>query len=170
MSTEQSQLIRLYHSLQEQLHAVLGEKTEAPPSLQQIIEELREKQAEWSELTREEIGAVSGYLQRDLEAAGSFLAESGEDLGRWFHMEEALIEDRLKDLFELMGDPTRVALEQLDAEARSTQLYHQGEVIGMGKLECTECGEALQFNETAVIPTCPKCGATTFRRAAEAED
>lgn len=164
MSNETSPLIRLYHTLQEQLHHALDEGREQLPTLQQLIEETLEKGSELGELTREEIDAVSNYLQRDLEAAGSYLAETGEDLGRWFHMEEALIEDRIRELFAKMADPTRIALEKLDAEARAAQPYHQGEVIGMGKLECIECGETLQFSETSVIPDCPKCGATEFRR------
>ncbi len=164
MSTEQSPLVRFYHALQEQLHTVIDEGKESLPTLQQLVEESKEKGSELSELTREEIDAVSRYLQRDLEAAGSFLAETGEDLGRWFHMEETLVEDRLKELLGKMADPTRIALDKLSAEARAAQPYHQGEVIGMGKLECGTCGETLQFDETAVIPACPKCGATEFRR------
>ena len=62
-----------------------------------------------------------------------------------------------------LGQPNSVL-----AAYGAAQLYHQGEVIGMGKLQCTECNHTLQFNETAVIPACPQCGATTFRRV-EAE-
>ena len=163
MSTDhESPLVRLYHSLQEQLHNTIEEGKKH--SLQQLVDDAKEKSSELTELTREDIETVGRYLHRDLEAAGNYLAETGEDLGRWFHMEETLIEDRIKDLFAQLADPTRIALDQLNAEARAAQIYHQGEVIGMGKLECTECGETLQFDETAVIPACPKCGATTFKR------
>ena len=165
MSTHnESPLVRLYHTMQEQLHHTLDEGKEHLPTLKQLIEDAKEKSAELNELTREEMEAVGGYLKRDLESAGSYLAESGEDLGRWFHMEVTLIEDRLKELFHKMADPTRIALDRLDAEARATQLYHEGEVIGMGKLECTECQHTLQFSETSIIPACPTCGATHFRR------
>lgn len=166
MSTEkESALVRLYHTLQEQLHHTLDEARDHLPTLKQLLEDAREKSAELGELTREEIEEVSGYLQRDLESAANYLSESGEDLGRWLHMEEALIEDRLKELFAKMADPTRIALDKLDAEARATQPYHQGEVVGMGKLQCTQCKHTLQFNETSVIPACPECGASTFRRS-----
>lgn len=79
-------------------------------------------------------------------------------------MEETLIEDRLKELLTKMADPTRIALQQLDAEARAAQRYHQGEVTGVGQLECCQCGQTLQFTETSVIPACPDCGGTAFQR------
>lgn len=167
MSTHNdSPLIRLYHTLQDQLHHALDEGREQLPTLRQLIVETKEKSAELGELTREEIEAVGNYLERDLEAAGNYLAETGDDLGRWFQMEEALIEDRLKELFRKMADPTRIALQQLDADARAAQRYQQGEVVGMGTLECTQCGEPIHFQEISVIPDCPACGNSTFRRAA----
>ena len=165
---KESTLIHLYHTLRDSLHDTLQEGREHLPTVPKLIDEAREKLSEIDEKGREEAEEIGRYLQRDLEAAGNYLSETGEDLGRWFHMEETLVEDRLRDLLGQISDPTRIALERLDAEARAAQLYHQGEVIGMGKLQCTECNHTLQFNETAVIPACPQCGATTFRRV-EAE-
>ncbi|HIJ21494.1 MAG: zinc ribbon-containing protein [Gammaproteobacteria bacterium] len=164
MSNEkESTLIRLYHTLRDQLQEIAEEGREQLPSLQELIAETREKSAELSELTREEVDEVSRYLHRDLEATGNYLAETGEDLGRWFHMEEALVEDRLKELFTQLADPTRIALERLDADARASQNYLSGEVIGMGQLKCSACEHTLQFNQTSIIPRCPECNGTLFK-------
>jgi ATP-dependent exoDNAse (exonuclease V) beta subunit len=135
-SNHTSPLIRLYHTLQEQLHHAIDEGREHLPTLQQLVEEAKERSSTLSELTREEVEMVGDYLHRDLEMAGSYLAETGEDLGRWLQMEEALVEDRLKELLAKMADPTRIALQQLDAEARAAQRYHSGEVVQIGTLEC----------------------------------
>ncbi len=168
MSTDSpSPLVRYYHHLREQLFSATQDGKEQLPALTQLVADAKERSTELSELTREEIDAVAGYLQRDLEAAGSFLAETGDDLSRWFHMEETLIEDRLKSLFTQLADPTRIALDRLNAEARASQILRQGEVLGMGKIICTLCGHSQQFNEAGIIQACPECGATTFRRPDE---
>ncbi|MBT3197812.1 MAG: zinc ribbon-containing protein [Gammaproteobacteria bacterium] len=163
-SEKESTLIHIYHTLRDHLQDSLTEGREQIRPLQQLVDESKEKLSELDEKSREEGEQIGRYLQRDLEAAGNYLTETGEDLGRWFHMEETLIEDRLKELFAEVADPTRIALTRLDAEARAAQIYLQGEVIDMGKLECIECGETLQFSETTVIPDCPKCGGSSFRR------
>ena len=164
MSNDTSPLVRLYHTLQEQLHHALDEGREHLPTLQQLIDESKEKSAELSELTREEVEVVSNYLQRDLEAAGNYLAETGEDLERWLQMEETLVEDRIKELFRKMADPTRIALDQLNASAQADHTYQQGEIIGFGRLRCTKCDNTLEFTQASVIPVCPECGNDKYRQ------
>ncbi len=161
---KESTLIHLYHTMRDHIHDALAEGREHLPSVRELVDEARERVSELDERAREETEEIGEYLQRDLETAGNYLAETGEDLGRWLHMEETLIEDRLRDLFAQIADPTRIALTRLDAEARRAQNYHAGEVIGMGKLECVQCGKTIQFDQTSVIPECPKCHGTTFRR------
>ncbi len=161
---DSSPLIEFYHALRDRLQQRLEKHEEERSSVAHLLQELRESGSEWSELSREEVDAVAGYLQRDLESAGTFLAETGEDIERWFQLEETLLEDRLRDLFTQLADPTRVALDRLDAAARAEQIYQQGELLGMGSLVCTECGHTMNFDETVIIPACPQCGATTFHR------
>lgn len=162
-SNKESRLIQLYHTMRDHLQDAINENRDHLPSLKQLIDDAKEKISDLDELTREEVEQIGEYLERDLEAAGNYLAETGEDLGRWFHMEETLIEDRLKDLFAQISDPTRIALTRLDAAARHAQNYHSGEVVGMGKLECVQCGHTIQIDKTSVIPECPKCKGTTFK-------
>jgi len=162
-SNKESALIHLYHTMRDHLQDAINENRDQLPSLKQLINDAKEKISDLDELTREEIEQIGEYLERDLEAAGSYLAETGEDLGRWFHMEETLIEDRLKDLFAQIADPTQIALTRLSAAARHAQNYHSGEVVGMGKLECVQCGNTIQIDETSVIPECPECKGTTFK-------
>ncbi len=163
-SEKESALIHLYHSMRNHIQDAVNEGREHLPSVKQLVDDAKEKVSELDERTREEAEEIGEYLQRDLETAGNYLAETGEDLGRWFHMEETLIEDRLRDLFAQIADPTQIALRRLDAAARHAQNYHSGEIIGMGKLECLQCGHAIQFDKTSIIPECPECKGTTFRR------
>jgi Zn finger protein HypA/HybF involved in hydrogenase expression len=168
MTESNNKLVHAYEHMMERVHARFEEleKTEQEiiPHLQHSIEHAAEIAVELGELTREEARLVSGYLKRDLQDAGHYLADTGHDLREWLRFDIGLIEDRLLEIFYRAADKTR--LEILDFEetlAEATQ-YNSGEITGPGTLQCDNCGERLQFHATACIEPCPRCGATAFSR------
>ena len=107
---------------------------------------------------------MAGYLKRDLEDAGYYLADTGEDLGKWLRFDLELVESRLAEAFLSVADRTRVEMAKLNAELEYASHWHTGEITGIGTLRCTECGEELHFKHTGHIPPCPKCRGTLFDR------
>lgn len=138
---------------------------EAEPEMARLLAEAKEKSVELGELTREEADRVAEYLDRDLKAAGGWLADTGEEFKEWLGMETALISDHFLDMFIKAADQTSLELQKLKQRAESLE-YKTGEIAGPGTLVCTACGEHLHFNKPGHIPPCPKCSATTFKRVA----
>lgn len=139
---------------------------QAEPEMGRLLGEAKEKAVELGELTREEADRVADYLDRDLKAAGSWLADTGEEFKDWLGMETALISDRLLDMFVKAADQTSVELQKLKERAEATE-YKTGEIAGPGTLVCTACGEQIHFKKAGHIPPCPKCSATTYKRVKE---
>jgi rubrerythrin len=133
------------------------------PEVAHVLAEAKEKAVELGELTREEADKVAEYLDRDLKAAGSWLADTGEELKDWLGMETALIGDRLLTMFIRAADQTSIELQRLRERAAAAE-YTTGEIAGIGTLVCKSCGELLHFKKAGHIPPCPKCSATKFQR------
>lgn len=139
---------------------------EAEPEMKHLLAEAKEKAVELGELTREEADRVADYLDRDLKAAGGWLADTGEEFKDWLGMETALISDRLLDMFIKAADQTSLELQKLKERAESME-YKTGEIAGPGTLVCTTCGEHIHFKKPGHIPPCPKCAATSYKRVVE---
>lgn len=136
---------------------------DAEPRVQQALADAKDKAVELNELTREEADRVADYLDRDLKAAGGWLADTGEEFRDWLGMETALISDRLLDMFAKAADQTSVELQKLRERAANAE-YRTGELAGPGALVCQNCGETIHFKKAGRIPPCPKCTETVFKR------
>jgi rubrerythrin len=44
--------------------------------------------------------------------------------------------------------------------------FRSGEITSAGTLSCTRCGWTITNTRTSVLPPCPQCGETTFRKTA----
>lgn len=138
----------------------------ALPALRERLEQARDKMSEISELTREEIDHLSIWLERDLEDAGRYLVETGEEFKSWLRFDVSLIEDRLLEMLASVADQTSVELAQL-AERAQHPSWHTGEVTGPGTLVCEACAKQMQFHKTGRIPPCPHCHKTSFQRMSQ---
>lgn len=163
-------LVRAYERMLARIHEAF-EKTERTekeerPTFRELLHRARERMIELEELTREEADRVAQYVERDIEDAARYIAESGEDIRTWWRFDLDLIEQSLLAAFSRVADQTSLQLQQFALEARRASLYQTGEITGPGSLVCDECGAALHMHETGRIPPCPACGATVFKRAA----
>jgi hypothetical protein len=136
---------------------------EAEPRVAHVLAEAKEKAVELGELTREEADQIADYLDRDLKAAGAWMADTGEEFRDWLGMESALIGDHLLGMFIRAADQTSIELQKLRERAAGAE-YKTGEITGIGTLVCSGCGEQLHFQKAGHIPPCPKCNGTSFRR------
>ena len=90
-----NRLARAYQQMMERARSRLEEFEQAEkaafPQLSASIEHAAEKAVELGELTREEARLIGGYLRRDLEDAGYYLATTGRDLKEWMRFDLELI-------------------------------------------------------------------------------
>lgn len=161
-------LIKGYETMLERVHetADVGQRKGAP-WLREALAGAREKAVELEELTREEAERISRYVERDIQDAAAFIADTGQEFRDWLAFDMSLIQDRFREMLAGMADQTSQALAEIAERARRASIYKTGEIAAPGTLECTGCGELLHFDKTGHIPPCPKCHGTEFRRWAK---
>ena len=142
---------------------------ETVPAFREMLTKARDNMVELGELTREEAAKVADYVERDVKDAANYIAETGDDLRNWWRFDLSLIEQRMLETFSAVADQTSVQLRGWAEQARRASLYRTGEIAGPGALTCTACGAEMHMHSTGRIPPCPKCHATSFKRAAEPE-
>lgn len=163
-----TKLTDAYHRMMERVKLRLDEVRKAEqdivPAIQHSIEHASETAVELGELTREEAQLISDYIRRDLEDAGHYLAETGEDFKTWLRFDVELMEDRLLEWFGNTADRTRLELLAFSAPVKEAFSYQTGEITGPGSLQCDACGKRIAFHAASTIPECPDCGGSTFSR------
>jgi len=158
-------LIHGYKQLLETSKEVLDvTKKEATPAVLDAIDKGKEKVAELTELTAEEIDKVSDFVIRDLHDAAEYIAVGERELADWLRIDALLIEDKFLEAFSHMVDHTKMALDEIAENAKRANEWHTGEITSAGTLVCTKCGEVLHFHNAGHIPPCPKCHATVYNR------
>ncbi len=163
--TTTDKLVQAYEQMLEQTHETLEQtRDEAVPKLRELLEKARDNMVELGELTREEAHKVSEYIQRDIEDAATYIAETGQDIQDWWRFDLQLIEQRMMDAFTKVADQTSLQLAQWAEVARQLTLYQAGEVTGPGTLVCDRCGAETHFVKAGRIPPCADCGGLTFKR------
>lgn len=161
-------LVKGYERMIEHVREFLDdvEKT-AAPTVKDAIESAKRFSIDLGHLTREEADRIGEFIRRDLHDAADYLADSGKEFRDWLNLDLQLIERQVLDVFASVADKTRLELEGLAQRARTASQYHTGEVIAPGTLECVACNQVIHMHQTAQIPPCPKCHATTFRRVSD---
>jgi polyhydroxyalkanoate synthesis regulator phasin len=153
------------HMLKRTHEALEHAEKETVPAVRELLEKARDNMVELGELTREEATKVSSYVERDIKDAASYIAETGEDLRKWWRFDFDQMEQRMLEMFSNVADQTSVQLRNWAEQARQASAYHTGEITGPGTLVCTACGAEMHMHKTGRIPPCPKCHATDFKRA-----
>ncbi|TVQ87184.1 MAG: hypothetical protein EA400_11605 [Chromatiaceae bacterium] len=161
----EAHLVQAYEDMLERTRTGIHEAREAAPRLRELLERVRDGMVELGELTREEAHRISDYVQRDIEDAAIYLAETGEDLRQWWRFDLELIEQRLLESFTSVADQTSLELGQWAERARRAVLYQAGQITGPGTLVCDRCGAETHFVRAGRIPPCADCGGLAFRRA-----
>ena len=165
------QWLEAYNNMMVRVRTALEEAEEAtPPALRRAIGKARDTAVELEELTVDEAEKIADYLHRDLQDAGSYLAETGHQLGDWLRFDIDLLEDRLLAVLSRVADHTRLEMQQFEHDLEAGPPWNSGEVTGPGTLVCDSCGESLRFHATGYIPDCPKCGHSVYHRKTVREE
>lgn len=166
--TTEDRLVNAYERMLERARAAVDDAEEATPKLRAMLDSARDHMVELGELSREEAHKIAGYIERDIEDAAHYIAETGEDLRAWWRFDLELIEQRMLEAFTSVADQTRVQLEQWTERARQASLYQAGQITGPGTLVCDKCGAETRFTRAGRIPACSECGGLAFKRVTAA--
>jgi polyhydroxyalkanoate synthesis regulator phasin len=163
-------MVDAYERMLKQTHDAISEaQKETVPRMRDLMAKARDQMVELGELTREEAAKVANYLERDIQDAAAYIADTGQGLREWWRFDMKLMEERMVDIFTSVADQTSVQLHEWAEQARQAPAYRTGEITGPGTLVCDGCGEGLTFVKAGRIPPCPKCGGTGFKRGPTAE-
>lgn len=157
-----NKLINAYLDLMGHLYEVMDD------TLHSIADGLglaKEKTSEVSNLTKEELDKVAGFVQRDIEHAAHGLAHGADadSLNEWFKFDVQLLENFALDAFLSLADKTRIELAKLEQLA-TKHVYHSGDITSPGTFLCDTCGKEIAFKAASEIPECPACHGNTFVR------
>lgn len=163
--------IDAYERILERIHHTIERaEQETIPGFRELLHKTRDNMVELGELTREEAHKVAEYVERDIEDAARYIAETGADLKSWWRFDLDLVEQRMLDMFSRVADQTSIQLHNLAEQARRANPYRAGEITGPGTLICTACGAAIHLHGTGRIPPCTQCHAVDFKRLSETTD
>jgi len=163
-------LVDAYEHMLKSTHEMIARaEKETVPAFRELLHKTRDNMVELGELTREEANKVSEYVERDIKDAAIYIADTGEDLKKWWRFDLDLMEQRMLDAFSHVADQTSLQLRNWAEQARQAGLYHTGEVTGAGTLVCEACGAEMHMHKTGRIPPCPKCRATEFKRPSDTD-
>jgi polyhydroxyalkanoate synthesis regulator phasin len=164
-------LVEAYERMLKSAHDTLERaEKETVPAFREMLEKARDNMVELGELTREEATKVAEYVERDIKDAAGYIAQSGEDLKKWWRFDMDMVEQRVLEMFSRVADQTSVQLRGWAEQARRATQYRTGEISGPGALICAACGAEMHMHKTGRIPPCPKCHATDFKRTSEDDD
>lgn len=168
----------------EQIPADDGNAARESARYDRFVEMSREIFDKGQEKGREAWEKSMELARQQLTAAGEFSAEQGEVFKLYLRRD---LDQTMADMRQL-GDgakdllnPTRLgagALSSLahllqaagnmlvaaSAKAEEALEYKTGEITTAGTLTCHACGQKVHLKATGVVPPCPACHATRYRK------
>lgn len=132
-------------------------------SMEKAMERAREQMTAAGEFTSEQGEAFKKYMRRDLEQTRDEMRQFSESARETLHPAR-LGAGALSSLAKIMKAAGN-ALTELSTRTETALEYNSGEVTMAGTLTCQACGEKIHLRHTSVVPQCPKCGGTHFRKS-----
>ncbi len=129
---------------------------------EKAMEVAREQMEVAGEFSAEQGEVFKQYLRRDLEHTMTDMQNLGVSAKE--HLNPARLGAGALSTLSRLLHATGGALLNLSERTEGVLLYKTGEVTMAGTLTCTSCGDSVQFKQTTVVPSCPNCENTTFRK------
>ncbi|WP_432453708.1 MULTISPECIES: zinc ribbon-containing protein [unclassified Agarivorans] len=127
--------------------------------LSKLIDATQEYLHAASDLSKDEWQLIANYVRRDL-------SDWRDDYRRAY--EESPSMEMLKQSIwywlAKLSDPSQVEWHELLGDLQHQGIYQRGELIGLGVLECAQCGEHTALWHPTIIDACPKCQGERFYR------
>lgn len=162
-----------------------GSATKASALYDRFAEKSREIFELGQEKSKEAWEKAMELSRQQLAAAGEFSTEQGEVFKRYLRRDFEQTAEDMRDLGEEAKErlnPARLgagalsslakllhsaggAMTTLSSKAEEALEYQTGEITMAGTLTCSSCGHKVQLKATSVVPACPACQGTRFRKS-----
>lgn len=129
---------------------------------EKAMERARERMTAAGEFSAEQGELFKRYLRRDLDQTRDEMRELGEEAK--VRLNPARVgAGALSSLSKLMSAAGHL-LSELSQKTETALEYEAGEITMAGTLTCQSCGHKIHLTQTSVVPKCPKCEGTKFRK------
>jgi predicted RNA-binding Zn-ribbon protein involved in translation (DUF1610 family) len=163
----QGRLREAYNAMSERVLDVMQGEHGVRQSLEHALMQAREWVMTANELTHEEADDLAATLRREVDELSATLVAAEEEFEDWVETDLLVAEHQALEKMLLAADPTTrdlMRLKEMWVE-QMAQLLHAGDTVEAGAYECVDCGEVLHFDaKENVLPACPTCGGTNYRR------
>ena len=161
--TKSSKISALYDRFAERSHEIFEQSQEkGHEAWGKAMDIARQQLSSAGEFSVEQGEAFKQYLIRDLHQTAEDMhnlgAEAKERLNPARLGAGAL--STLSKLLHAAGG----AITTLSNKTEESLLYKTGEITMAGTLTCSACGHKVQLKSTGVVPICPECQGTGFRK------
>ena len=158
-----NQLISAYNQMMMAIQQAFESSETDDMSLQKALTMARDEMVRLGEMTVTDAQDICEYIKHDINEAAEYMMESSEEFCDWLMLDIDIVERKVVDMFLSVADKTRLEIDQLSHKSYSPSIYTIGEITGFGTLQCTHCGENVNFKVPTVIRAC-QCGNTKFVR------
>ena len=131
-------------------------------AMEKAMEVAREQLSAAGEFSAEQGEAFKRFMRRDLEQTEEDMRALGHEAKERLHPAR-LGAGALSSMARVL-EATGSALQSLSRKAEDALRYTTGEITAAGTLTCLHCGQTLQLKRTSVIPPCPQCHGSAFRK------
>lgn len=161
--SEASRTTALYDRFAEKSRELFEASQEKGHEAWEKAMELAHQQlAEAGEFSAEQGEVFKQYLRRDLDQTLEDMQQLGVEAREHLHPAR-MGAGALSSLAKLLH-VTGGTLTKLSKTAEKALEYKTGEITMAGTLTCAKCGHKIQLKKTSVVPPCPACQGTRFRK------
>ncbi|MCM2970925.1 MULTISPECIES: zinc ribbon-containing protein [Larsenimonas] len=134
--------------------------------LEEELDEIVKFEADLERFTKDEAALLKAWLERDLKAFGSYMAEGGGGVAQWMGIDLDYLSERVRTALFSIADRTAVDQFRFEDDLEAAQAdYCEGELALPGRMRCVHCDHPVTLTTSSMIEPCHACGHRYFKRA-----
>lgn len=158
--SSKERLSELYEKMGKELR---GRMEKAGAVTEEALEKAIYETTDWAGKMKahyqEDIDKVSGFLRRDWETAVKFTREETRKT-----LQPEKLQAGVLGLVSSLAFKAGGQIQRWASAIEKHITFEVGEEAPEGLLQCAACKETLKIEKSEKIPSCPKCGNTTYQR------
>ena len=151
-----------YHKLLQSLEQRWQRQDKSMADINEFVEQGMQAYRYASDINSEQLQEIEQQLKVDLTAFIDSIEQSPE--GYSDSPQFLAIEGTLWQWLWLISDNSQIEWQGLADDFSHQGVYHSGEVVGLGKLECQQCQHSMSFYHPVLLSSCPQCDHQDFKR------
>lgn len=162
-SSDADAIEAIYDRFVERVHDLSEASQEkSREAMERAMEAARQQMSVAGEFTAEQGEAFKGFMRKDLEQTQKDMKAIGKEARE--HLHPARLGAGAMSSIARVLEASGGALQYLARKAEDALSFHTGDITMAGTLTCAECGQELHLHKTSMIPPCPSCHSTNFRK------